>query len=94
MGGTSNWLSHNNAGPIAGGVAPGRRIFLADMTGDGMADYVVLNEVTGGISIWANRGGDASASHGWRWDPYGEIASGFGATSETLMLADINGDGR
>ena len=85
----------NPANPsiIANGASPASTVQLADMTGDGLSDYVVVDPVTGALDLYINHGPDPKADRGWKWEPVGKIASGLGAGVNT-RLADINGDGR
>ena len=45
-------------GQIASGVAPGSWVHFADIDGDGKADYLVIDPVTGAVQAWLNNGGD------------------------------------
>ncbi|KAH7303224.1 hypothetical protein B0I35DRAFT_498648 [Stachybotrys elegans] len=85
----------NNDSIIGSGVGPARTIFLADMNGDGMDDYLVVNGQTGSVRVWWNYGPDNDWVNGWRFVEGGEIASGVPhANLDTLRFPDINGDGR
>ncbi|MGK4584206.1 FG-GAP-like repeat-containing protein [Kitasatospora sp. HPMI-4] len=76
-------------GQIATGVTTDRsRVRLADIDGDGRADYVVLNP-DGSVTAYANNGG---AGHGgWTLRP--KIASGVTTDQSLVDFADLNGDG-
>jgi hypothetical protein len=85
--GAGGW---NWTGPVttATGVgAPGDDIHLADLNGDGMADYLVVDPATGGVQAWLNGGS------GTTWYPQGLVATGVGALGYQVRLADLNGDG-
>ncbi|KAJ4199065.1 hypothetical protein NW767_008648 [Fusarium falciforme] len=85
----------NNNSIIGSGVGPAKTIFLADMNGDGMDDYLVVDPDNGSVRVWWNYGPDEDWVNGWRFVPGGEIASGVPhANLETLRFPDINGDGR
>ncbi|UZP45216.1 hypothetical protein NXS19_013028 [Fusarium pseudograminearum] len=85
----------NNNGIIGSGVGPAKTIYLADMNGDGMDDYLVVDPDNGSVRVWWNYGPDDSWDNGWKFVPGGEIASGVPhANLETLRFPDINGDGR
>lgn len=98
------WLNHLPApwapagadgGIIADGAGPGNAIFFADMNGDGKADYLVVDDNSGAVTVFWNGGADPGAQHGWRFDPGGVIATGVPhANLKTIRFADINGDGR
>ncbi|KAL6864240.1 SGNH hydrolase-type esterase domain-containing protein [Trichoderma novae-zelandiae] len=80
---------------IGAGAGPAATVYLADMNGDGRADYLVVNPDTGAVKIWWNHGPDADWSNGWKFVQGGQIASGVRhANLETLRFPDINGDGR
>ena len=85
----------NPANPpvVANGGGPANTIILADMNGDGKADYVVVDAKTGALNLIANFGPDSTAANGWRFEPIGTIAQGLGPGVNT-RLADIDGDGR
>ncbi|MFC5724596.1 FG-GAP-like repeat-containing protein [Streptomyces gamaensis] len=81
-----------NYGRIASGRGVGAaRVRLADIDGDGKADYLMLGE-NGSVRAFVNNGGDGRGG----WKDYGQIAtgSGTGATPEKIRFADINGDGK
>jgi len=82
-------------GIIANGRGPSDAIFLADMNGDGKADYLVVNADTGAVDVYWTYGPDAGWSHGWKCVDGGQVASGEPhANWKTLRMADMNGDGR
>lgn len=83
-------------GLAAGGVgARGDQIILADMDGDGRADYVWIS-AEGRATIWWNRCYDAGKPD-WKitwWPQAGEyLAPGIG-DGRGVRLADVNGDGK
>ena len=80
------------AGTIASGVAPGAEIHLADLDGDGRADYIIVDPTSGALSVYLNGGQNSAAPNGWVWYPKGQIASGVGPGS-TVRFGDINDDG-
>jgi len=62
---------------------------LADLDGDGYADYLVVNEKTGAVTMWKNNGPSGS---GWSsWTSEGQVAAGNGVGAG-VRFADINGD--
>jgi lysophospholipase L1-like esterase len=69
---------------------------FADINGDGRADYLVVNNITGAVQAWLN--GGPNPSGGWIWYPQGQITAGLGSTPSgqihNVIFADINGDGR
>ncbi|KAK7973640.1 elongation factor Tu GTP binding domain-containing protein [Apiospora arundinis] len=80
---------------IGSGAGRAESVFLADMNGDGMDDYMVVNPDTGAVRIWWNYGPDPDWVNGWKFVDGGEIASGVPhANWATLRFPDINGDGR
>ncbi|KAK3699774.1 hypothetical protein LTR37_016283 [Vermiconidia calcicola] len=86
----------NNGGVIASGSNwPRESIRLADLDGDGKADYLIIDANTGRVNVYWNGGPDANAPNGWRFIPGGVIATGVPhANWVTLQFPDINGDGR
>ncbi|KAL0929864.1 uncharacterized protein CTRU02_215073 [Colletotrichum truncatum] len=85
----------NNNSIIGSGVGPAKTIYLADMNGDGMDDYLVVDPRDGSVRVWWNYGPDENWVNGWKFVAGGEIASGvLHANLETLRFPDINGDRR
>ncbi|MDH6123047.1 hypothetical protein ABH930_007426 [Kitasatospora sp. GAS204A] len=77
-------------GQIASGLTGDlSRIRLADIDGDGKADYSVINP-DGSVTTYQNNGGDG---HGG-WINYGHIATGLTTDQNAVVFADITGDGR
>jgi hypothetical protein len=66
---------------------------MADLNGDGKADYIIVDDKTGAISVYLNQGQNSNAHLGWSWVSVGKIASGT-APGKTIRFADINGDGK
>jgi hypothetical protein len=84
-----------NNGIIASGAGSARSVYLADLNGDGMADYLVVNPNNGAVDVYWNYGPDDSWENGWKFVPAGQIATGVRhANLGTLRFPDINGDGR
>jgi lysophospholipase L1-like esterase len=98
------WL---NAGPGCGAnycwtskgtVAPGvganpAYVQLADVNGDGKADYLVVN-TDSSVNWWQNGGASSTSPSGWAWNPSGVLAPGVGVPGTSVRFADINGDGK
>ncbi|MFJ9461607.1 FG-GAP-like repeat-containing protein [Kitasatospora sp. NPDC101447] len=77
-------------GQIASGLTGDlSRIRLADIDGDGRADYSVINP-NGTMTTYKNNGGDG---HGG-WTNYGQTATGLTTNQNAVVLADITGEGR
>ncbi|MFJ6720979.1 MULTISPECIES: FG-GAP-like repeat-containing protein [unclassified Streptomyces] len=73
---------------VASGTTTDRsRVRLADIDGDGRADYITI-ATNGSVSAYANRGGDG---HGG-WGSLGQIASGVTTVQSKVQFADFNGD--
>jgi lysophospholipase L1-like esterase len=82
------WLPQ---GTIANGVgAPGTQIRLADLNGDGRADYVVVNPDSS-AQVWLNGGAGCG---GWCWLPQGTVATGVGTPGSWIQFGDLTADGR
>lgn len=81
------WYSEDNGNLIATGVGvPGSAIRLADLNGDGKADYVIVDPETGSITWYENGGEQVDGS--WIWYPRGKVADGIG-NGAGVVLADI-----
>jgi hypothetical protein len=72
----------------ASGAAPGSRVALADVSGDGRADYLVVDPSSGSVTAWLNNGGDQG---GGGWIYLGRVAAGA-APGDSVRFADLNGD--
>jgi hypothetical protein len=66
---------------------------MADLNGDGKADYIIIDDKTGAATVYINGGQNSNANLGWNWIPSGKIASGI-APGKTIQFADIDGDGK
>jgi hypothetical protein len=62
------------------------------MYSDYKDDYLVLDPVTGALTVFLNRGPSSSSGNGWGWEPVGTLASGLGPGAH-VRFADIDGDG-
>ncbi|TLD05009.1 uncharacterized protein PgNI_09260 [Pyricularia grisea] len=87
------WQPLNGGSPIASGAAPAAHVKFGDIDGDGKDDYVVLDSQTGALDLYLNKGEDRDFVNGWRWEPFGQIASGLGPGAN-VRIADIDGDGK
>ncbi|KAF2872785.1 hypothetical protein BDV95DRAFT_398340 [Massariosphaeria phaeospora] len=96
------WLNHGHdptslkwiwdgQGQIATGVAARKDIRVADLDGDGLADYLVVDENSGAVVFWRNGGRQNDGS--WSWTNMGQVATGVG-DGPGVRFADINGDGK
>ena len=57
-----------------------------------MADYLVVDQDTGAVTVYWNEGPDDNWENGWRFVPGGVIATGVPhANWATLRFPDING---
>ncbi|KAL4797007.1 hypothetical protein BDV19DRAFT_387547 [Aspergillus venezuelensis] len=88
------WLNMDSAvwlpqGKVAAGAGSAAGVRIADIDGDGRADYLWLSE-TGPVTVFIN----AKGPSGPIWLPQGEIAAGVGASRDSVVFADVNGDGR
>ena len=91
-GAPDGWLWYR-LGPIAGGVAPRENIRLADINGDGKANYLIVDDKTGAVTAYLNGGANPSANLGWVWIQINKIASGIG-DGAGVRFADFDGDGK
>jgi hypothetical protein len=66
---------------------------FADITGDGLADYLWISP-NGEVTAYKN-GGPGASSGQWNWAPLGVISNGLPSnTRESIRFADMDGDGR
>lgn len=75
---------------IASGAGARPLIHLADITGDGKSDYLVVNASNGAVDLYINGGADPTAANNWRFTPIGTIASGLGPGGN-VRFGDIDG---
>jgi len=91
-------------GVVATGVGTSRDdIRFADLNGDGRDDYISVDQATGGLQVWYNRGTESGdwgsvAPIVW-WNPGKPVASGVSyldvwSSSTMVSFGDLNGDGR
>jgi len=74
---------------IALGVGtPASWVRFADVDGDGCADYLTVDPVTGQVNAYLNTGQFPN------WNGVGALAYGVGYGGSAVRLTDINGDGR
>lgn len=89
-GGDWIWLPQDM---IASGAAPGATVQFADVSGDGLADYLSVDPTTGAVRAWVNGGPNPSGGQ-YYWYPQGTVAIGVQAPSGSqVVFADINDDG-
>ncbi|KAL8942644.1 MAG: hypothetical protein Q9216_001557 [Gyalolechia sp. 2 TL-2023] len=81
------------AGHIAAGLGTDD-ISIADINGDGRADYLLWSQ-TGGLTGYLNYRTEKEGQPGWAsTGETGSIAGGLGKSSAYCRLADLNGDGK
>ncbi|KAJ6610677.1 hypothetical protein B0H10DRAFT_1953701 [Mycena sp. CBHHK59/15] len=90
------WLPQ---GVVATGPANGAtrdNVILADVNGDGRADYLTVTHTGGVVELWINGGGPDDGPNAAKvvWHPQGVIATGVGTSGAGVQFADLNGDGR
>ncbi|KAF7343667.1 SGNH hydrolase [Mycena sanguinolenta] len=90
------WLPQ---GVVATGPANGAtrdNVILADINGDGRADYLTVTHTGGVVEAWINGGGPNDGPNAAQvvWYPQGVIATGVGSSGVGVQFADLNGDGR
>jgi len=86
----AGWLPLGQIAARLGG--PNIDIQMADINGDGRADYIAVNTLDGSAAGYLNGG---QKTGGWIWFPQPKIAAGFGAQAgSTYRFADIEADGK
>ncbi|KAJ6595006.1 SGNH hydrolase-type esterase domain-containing protein [Mycena vulgaris] len=104
LGSSDGGLGAANVGWLAQGVVasgPGNgatrdNVILADVNGDGRADYITVTHTGGVVELWINGGGPDNGPNAAKvvWLPQGVIATGVGTSGVGVQFADLNGDGR
>lgn len=84
----TSWIEIDPSKIGFGDVAGAR---LADIDGDGNADYVYL-DADGKATVAINGGVPKDDSKGPTWKNIGVVSEGHGAKRENVILADMNGD--
>lgn len=88
--GVINWIPR---GQIALGTpAGGTQVHFADVRGNGRADYLTFDPITGAINDYVNVGFNSIGY--FVWTPNGTIATGVGNPGNQIRLAPIYGTGR
>ena len=65
-------------------------IRFADISGDGLADYLVIDPVNGSVHAWISTGPKSNPP--WSYNDVGVIAYGVGVGGHAVIFADVNGD--
>ncbi len=73
----------------------GAGVRFADLNGDGRAEYLYV-DANGAVEAYLTPGGPDDGVNAAKvsWLPQGTIATGTGAGRDSVVFADINGDGR
>ncbi|SFD43442.1 Chitinase, GH18 family [Streptomyces aidingensis] len=98
----SAWLNKGEGMPAPGdwdtvegfgspGESPAAQVAFADITGDGRADTVRVEYLTGEVRAWENTGAPWSGTEGW--DSLGVIRADDPFPNGFGTFADLNGDG-
>lgn len=77
-------------GKLATGVAPGASIRIADLDGNGLLDYIIVDK--GSVSAYLNQGYNSSGPT-INWVSIGQITTEIG-DADGVRFADLDGDGR
>jgi len=71
----STWLP---IGKVVGGdLGSWSDVRLADLDGDGRSDYLIVDQITGSVTMYRNTNTDSGTSSTF-WEPIGIIAAGMG----------------
>ncbi|KAH8886503.1 integrin alpha N-terminal domain-containing protein [Thozetella sp. PMI_491] len=90
-------VSWRAQGIIATGVGRSRaEVILADVNGDGRADYITIDRTAtdSAASVWINGGGPSANPAQVTWLPQGVIATGVQKPGYGVHFADLTGDSR
>jgi hypothetical protein len=89
-------IDWQNWGQISSGIGDDPGVIMADLDGDGKADFIHVSEE--GLVIAYRNGGQGSGGAGagtWVWQSLGTISDCLGnGRRESIRFADIDGDGR
>ncbi|KAF8180033.1 hypothetical protein K438DRAFT_1603238 [Mycena galopus ATCC 62051] len=90
------WLVQGVVATGPGNGATRDNVILADINGDGRADYLTVTHTGGVVEAWINGGGPNDGANAAQvgWYPQGVIATGVGTSGAGVQFADLNGDGR
>ena len=89
-----NWIPAHDKKPINTGTYSLNRLKFAKLTTSGKPDYVCIDDATGRVDAWLN-GGPDNSNDGWKWTGPIRISEKLpGGTRDSILFADINGDGR
>ncbi|KAI4199452.1 MAG: hypothetical protein LQ350_004593 [Teloschistes chrysophthalmus] len=90
------WAPQGKDGVINNGAGASRdQVHLADINGDGRADFLIVDQNSGATTAYLNGGPNSDPNQGYVWHPVnGQIASGIGRDGKGIRFADINGDGK
>jgi len=82
-----------NIGQIASGTGPQLRVRFADVDGDSLADYLIVND-DGSVSWWRNTGNLNKLASSRNFEDKRLFSASVGASWNNVVIADIDGDGR
>ncbi|MFI2369247.1 FG-GAP-like repeat-containing protein [Streptomyces sp. NPDC018833] len=90
-GGKPGWVEWGDIAPGVDDIRSAEQIRVADLTGDGLADYLIVSD-SGAVMLRENAFPAADPKRvGWVFHSK-EIASGVGASRDHLRFADLVGD--
>jgi len=82
----------NNIGQIASGIGSQPRVQFVDIDGDGLADYLIINN--DGSAIYYRNTGNLNKDSGSRnFEPGKLFSAGVGVAWTNVVVEDIDGDG-
>jgi hypothetical protein len=67
---------------------------LADINGDGRADYLWVDAITGLTLAWTNEGPIPAGGSAFTWNPRGTVANGNIARGDCINFGNLYGEGR
>ena len=71
-----SWAPLNDGKPIALGVGKGKGVHFATMGGEKQVDYLYVDEKSGAVHLYENKGSDDNSPGKWKWIGPQDVASG------------------
>jgi hypothetical protein len=69
-------------------------VWLADINGDGRADYLFVDSLTGAVTAWTNEGNTSQSGSSFAWIKRGIVSVRFTARGSCINFGNLYGVGR